>query len=117
MKTKRTMAMIVMSMILVGMLSFSVYAATGHANATGTYAAASVNTGSPDIIGRINLYATISNMEDVEREDYSGNTSYQAVSVMASNLFGNTAVQNARAYASYNGDCLAEDYWNYAEHN
>ena len=91
-------------------MSFSVYAATGGASASSSYASAYVSSSSA---GAIDVYATIANALDSVRDEYDEkNSTYGSASVSASNLNANGgAVQSARARGWFNDDSVAEDYW------
>lgn len=96
--------------ILVGFMSFSVYAATGDAYASASEASASVRSSDE---GHIEVYATIANALDSVRDEYDNmNSTCGRASVSASNLNANGgAVQSARARGWFNDDSVAEDYW------
>ena len=110
MKSKKKVASAMLAAILVGFMSFSVYAATGDAYASASDASASVRS---TIKGHIEVYATIANALDSVRDEYDNmNSTYGSASVSASNLNANGgAVQSARARGWFNDDSVAEDYW------
>lgn len=110
MKSKKKVASAMLAAILVGFMSFSVYAATGSAYASASDASASVRS---TIKGHIEVYATIANALDSVRDEYDEkNSTYGSASVSASNLNANGgAVQSARARGWFNDDSVAEDYW------
>lgn len=110
MKSKKKVASAMLVAILVGLMSFSVYAATGGASASSSYASAYVSSSSA---GAIDVYATIANALDSVRDEYDEkNSTYGSASVSASNLNANGgAVQSARARGWFNDDSVAEDYW------
>ena len=108
MKSKKKVASAMLAAILVGLMSFSVYAATGDAYAS--EASASVRSSDE---GHIDVYATIANALDSVRDEYDNmNSTYGRASVSASSLKsigGN--VQTARARGWFNDDSVDEDYW------
>lgn len=110
MKSKKKVASAMLAAILVGFMSFSVYAATGSAYASASDASASVRS---TIKGHIEVYATIANALDSVRDEYDNmNSTYGRASVSASSLKsigGN--VQTARARGWFNDDSVDEDYW------
>lgn len=110
MKSKKKVASAMLAAILVGLMSFSVYAATGDAYASASDASASVRSSDE---GHIDVYATIANALDSVRDEYDEkNSTYGSASVSASNLNANGgAVQSARARGWFNDDSVAEDYW------
>ncbi len=110
MKSKKKVASAMLAAILVGLMSFSVYAATGGASASSSYASAYVSSSSA---GAIDVYATIANALDSVRDEYDEkNSTYGSASVSASNLNANGgAVQSARARGWFDDDPVAEDYW------
>lgn len=112
MKSKRTIAMIVMSVLLVSVLSFSVYAASGFATASGTYAHAYVSSGNSDVTGYIEVYATIGHSAGWTRDEYNGTAVSASASVGSEDLPSNAGhVQAARACGWFNGASVCEDYW------
>ena len=109
MKSKKKVASAMLAAILVGLMSFSVYAATGDAYASASDASASVRS---TIKGHIEVYATIANALDSVRDEYDMNSTYGRASVSASSLNVNGgAVQSARARGWFDDDPVAEDYW------
>jgi hypothetical protein len=96
--------------ILVGLMSFSIYAATGSAYASASSASASVRS---TIKGHVEVYATIANALDSVRDEYDKNSStYGSASVSASSLNVNGgAVQSARARGWFNDLSVKEAYW------
>lgn len=110
MKSKKKVASAMLAAILVGFMSFSVYAATGDAYASASDASASVRS---TIKGHIEVYATIANALDSVRDEYDNmNSTCGRASVSASSLNVNGgAVQSARARGWFNDDSVAEDYW------
>ena len=110
MKSKKKVASAMLAAILIGLMSFSVYAATGDAYASASEASASVRSSDE---GHIDVYATIANALDSVRDEYDEkNSTYGSASVSASNLNANGgAVQSARARGWFNDEPVAEDYW------
>lgn len=110
MKSKKKVASAMLATILVGLMSFSVYAATGSASASATSASAYVSS---SYAGAIDVYATIANALDSVRDEYDEQSStYGSASVSASSLNANGgAVQSARARGWYNGSSVKEAYW------
>ena len=110
MKSKKKVASAMLAAILIGFMSFSVYAATGDAYASASDASASVRS---TIKGHIEVYATIANALDSVRDEYDNmNSTYGRASVSASSLNVNGgAVQSARARGWFNDDSVDEDYW------
>ncbi len=110
MKSKKKVASAMLAAILIGFMSFSVYAATGSAYASASDASASVRS---TIKGHIEVYATIANALDSVRDEYDNmNSTYGRASVSASSLNVNGgAVQSARARGWFDDDPVAEDYW------
>ena len=109
MMSKKKVASAMLAAILVGLMSFSVYAATGDAYASASDASASVRS---TIKGHIEVYATIANALDSVRDEYDNmNSTCGRASVSASSLNVNGgAVQSARARGWFNDDPVAEDY-------
>ena len=110
MKSKKKVASAMLAAILIGLMSFSVYAATGDAYASASEASASVRSSDE---GHIDVYATLANALDSVRDEYDNmNSTYGRASVSASSLKsigGN--VQTARARGWFNDDSVDEDYW------
>lgn len=110
MKSKKKVASAMLAAILIGLMSFSVYAATGDAYASASEASASVRSSDK---GHIEVYATIANALDSVRDEYDNmNSTCGRASVSASSLKsigGN--VQTARARGWFNDDSVDEDYW------
>ena len=115
MKSKKKVASAMLAAILIGLMSFSVYAATEY-NATGSASASASGASASaesDVAGHINLSAVISNALDSARQEFSkSKVTSGSVAVSASSLSINGGdVQSARAYSSFNSKCLAEKYW------
>lgn len=110
MKSKKKVASAMLAAILVGLMSFSVYAAKGEAYASASDASASVTS---IIKGRIEVYATIANALDSVRDEYNEKDSTSgSASVIASDLnINGGAVQSARARGWFNGSSVKEAYW------
>lgn len=104
--------MIIVSVLLVSVLSLSVYAATGFATASGTYAHAYVSSGDPDVTGYIEVYATIGHSAGWTRDEYNGTAVSASASVGSEDLPSNAgSSQAARARGWFNSISICEDYW------
>ena len=110
MKTKRTISMILMSVFLAGMLSFSAYAAFGYAYASGEYAEASVSA-ELESTGYIEVYATMGNVSGWVRDEYNGVASSAYAYVSADQLSEDGPPQAARACGWIDDELVCEDYW------
>ena len=109
MKNKRRISMIIMSLLLAAMLTFSVSAAVVQALATGFGATASVTQNTEKYSFYISTY--IANALDAERNEYSGCDENRWVSVHDGLLDQDGGpAQASRSYASCNG-VVEEDYW------
>ena len=111
MRNKKRIYMLIVSALLVGSMSFSVYAAT---NASGSASASSRSAYayvSSSTTADLSAVARMSNSIGWTGDSVSNRCTYLSASANASDLPSGDIVRTSRASATADGVVVAEDYW------